>query len=88
MAKAKPKKTTIKAAGQKPVSFHPGGLHASLGVPQGQKIPAAKMAAAKAGQYGPKAAKQANMATGMLAAGRRTAASNRRGARRGGSSSR
>ena len=40
----------------------------------GQKIPASKLAAAKAGRYGPKAVKQANMATGMLAAGRRTAA--------------
>lgn len=70
------KKTTIGPSkkGQKPVSFQKGGLHRSLGVPQGQKIPASKMAAAKAGKYGPKAKKQANMATGMLAAGRRTAA--------------
>ena len=59
--------------GQKPVSFQKGGLHRSLGVPEGQKIPAAKMAAAKAGRYGPKANKQANFATGMLAAGRATA---------------
>lgn len=45
------RKTTIKPTkrGQKPVSFKPGGLHQSLGVPAGQKIPAAKMAAAKRG---------------------------------------
>lgn len=71
------KTTTIKGGGQKPVTFQRGGLHRSLGVPEGQKIPAAKMAAAKRGDYGPKAQRQANMATGMLAAGRRTAAANR-----------
>lgn len=42
-----------------------GGLHSSLGVPQGQKIPAAKLAAAAAGKYGPKAKKQAQMAKNM-----------------------
>ena len=63
--------------GQKAVSFQKGGLHRSVGVPQGQKIPASKMAAAKAGKYGPKAKKQAIMATGMLAKGRRTANKNR-----------
>jgi hypothetical protein len=72
------KKTTIKSPGKAPVTFEPGGLHRSLGVPEGQKIPADKMAAAKAGKYGPKAAKQANLATGMLAAGRKTAAKNRK----------
>ena len=36
------------------------------------------MAAAKAGKYRPKAQKQANLATGMLAAGRKTAAKNRK----------
>ena len=85
MAARKPaKRTTIKAAGKTPVSFKPGGLHESLGIPAGQKIPAAKMAAAARGDYGPKAAKQANLATGMLAAGRRTAASNRKGKASGG----
>jgi len=59
--------------GQSPVSFHKGGLHQSLGVPQGQKIPSGKMQSALAGSYGPKAKKQANFARGMLAAGRRTA---------------
>jgi hypothetical protein len=71
------KKQTIKSPGKKPISFSKGGLHRSVGVPQGQPIPAAKMAAAKAGKYGPLAAKQANMATGLLAAGRKTAAKNR-----------
>lgn len=72
------KKVTIKGkAGKKPVSFQAGGLHQSLGVPAGETIPAAKMAAAKAGKYGPKAKAQAVMATGMLAAGRKTAAKNR-----------
>jgi hypothetical protein len=72
-------KQTIKAPGKRPVSFQKGGLHQSVGVPQGQKIPAAKMAAAKAGKFGPKAVKQANFAAGMLAAGRKTAARNRKG---------
>jgi hypothetical protein len=72
------KKTTISSPGKKSVSFKPGGLHQSVGVPQGQKIPAAKMAAAKAGKFGPKAQKQANFAQGMLAAGRKTAAKNRK----------
>jgi hypothetical protein len=67
-------KVTIKGGkGQKPVTFAKGGLHRSLGVPQGQKIPPSKMAAAKAGKYGARAQKQANFAAGMLAAGRRTA---------------
>ena len=47
-------------------------------MPQGQKIPAAKMAAAKAGKMGPLAQKQANLASGMLAAGRKTATKNAR----------
>lgn len=77
MAAKKPGKTVIKGkAGAKPVAFKPGGLHESLGVPKDQKIPPAKMAAAKAGKFGPKAARQASMATGMLAAGRKTAARN------------
>ena len=80
MAAAKGKKTTIKgAAGKAPVTFQKGGLHKSLGVPADQTIPAAKMAAAKAGDYGPKAKAQAVLATGMLAAGRKTAAKNRKG---------
>ena len=74
--KRKSKTVTIGPSkkGQKAVTFQKGGLHRSTGTPMGQKIPASKLAAAKAGRYGPKAVKQANMATGMLAAGRRTAA--------------
>lgn len=76
-------KATIKSPGRKPVSFTKGGLHKSTGTPQGQKIPAAKMAAAAAGKLGPKAKKQAVMAKGMLAAGRKTAASNRTSSKKG-----
>lgn len=72
-------KTTIKGAkGEAPVSFQKGGLHQSLGVPQGQTIPPGKMAAAARGEYGPKAKAQAALAQGMLARGRQTAAANRR----------
>jgi hypothetical protein len=78
-AKKTGKQTISGGAGKKPVTFQKGGLHSSVGVPQGQKIPAAKMAAAKAGKFGPKAVKQANFAAGMLAAGRKTAARNRKG---------
>jgi hypothetical protein len=79
MAARKAKTQTIKAPGKAPVKFKKGGLHESVGVPQGEKIPAAKMAAAKAGKFGPKAAKQANFAQGMLKAGRKTAAKGRKG---------
>lgn len=41
---------------------HPGALHKQLGVPAGKKIPAKKMAAARAGKEGPLAAKRANLA--------------------------
>jgi len=69
------KKTIMKGSGGRaPVKMKPGGLHESLGVPKDQPIPAAKMAEAKAGKHGPLAQKQANMATGMLAKGRKTAA--------------
>lgn len=44
------------------IKFRPGGLHRSLGVPQGQPIPPAKVAAAAAGDDGPKAQKQALLA--------------------------
>ena len=40
---------------------HPGALHRELGVPQGEKIPAKKLAAAKHSDD-PKIAKQANLA--------------------------
>jgi hypothetical protein len=60
-------KVTLKAKpGQKKITYTKGGLHASLGVPQGKKIPAGKMAAAKAGKYGAKAKKEALFAQNVL----------------------
>ncbi len=67
----------MRAKGKKPVTFQKGGLHKTTGTPMGEKIPASKMRKAKAGGYGPKGKKQAVMATGMLAKGRRTAAKGR-----------
>jgi len=40
----------------------PGQLHRDLGVPQGEKIPTSKLAAARAGRYGKKTAQRANLA--------------------------
>jgi hypothetical protein len=71
------KKTTIKAPGKDPISFKPGGLHESLGVPKDKPIPAKAMQDAVSGKKGPKAQKQAVMAKGLLASGRKTAAKNR-----------
>lgn len=39
-----------------------GGLHRSVHVPAGEKIPQSKLNAASRGDYGPKAQKQANLA--------------------------
>jgi hypothetical protein len=77
MAAAKKKTTTMKSPGKAPITFEKGGLHRALGVPEGQKIPAKKVAAAARGDFGPKAAKQANMAQNVLKQGRKTAAKNR-----------
>jgi len=65
---AMPKKRTIGPSkpGQKPITFQPGGLHKSTGTPMGQPIPAAKKEAAAAGEYGPKAQRQANFAKNVL----------------------
>lgn len=52
--------------GQKPITFKKGGLHASTGVKPGQKIPAAKHAAAKAGKFGKKAQKQEDFYENVL----------------------
>ena len=83
----------IKSPGKKPISFQKGGLHQSLGVPQGQPIPAAKMQQALSGKAGPNAQKQAQFAKNVLGKGQKTAAANRasapsrkgstRGARKG-----
>lgn len=77
MAAARKKTQKISSPGKKPITFEKGGLHRSLGVPQGEKIPAKKVAAAAKGAYGPKAAKQAQFAQGVLKQGRKTAAKSR-----------
>ena len=64
-------------AGQKPLKFKKGGLHASLGVPQGKKIPSGKMSAALSGKYGPLAKKRASFAKNVLSKGRKTASRGR-----------
>ncbi len=69
----------IREKDKKPISFKKGGLHQQLGVPQGEKIPASKMAAAKEGRYGKLAKKRAVFATGLLKAGRETAMRKRKG---------
>jgi hypothetical protein len=56
----------LKKPGKKPIAFKKGGLHATLGVAQGKKIPAAKMSAALAGKHGAKAKKQAEFARNVL----------------------
>lgn len=80
MAKGSGKKT-IRAAGKKPISFQPGGLHASLSVPAGKPIPAGKMRAALNGRAGPKAAAQARFAVNVL--GTKKPSGVKKGARRG-----
>lgn len=57
-----------KKKGQKAIAFKKGGLHASLGVAQDNKIPVSKMRAALRGDYGPKAQKQARFAKNVLKA--------------------
>lgn len=59
--------------GQTPLKFKKGGLHASLGVPQGKKIPEHLIAEAIAGSHGPKAQKQARFYRQVLKKGQRTA---------------
>jgi hypothetical protein len=51
---------------QKPLKFHKGGLHTSLNVPQGDKIPSSKFQAALSGKYGGKAKKQADFKKNVL----------------------
>jgi hypothetical protein len=60
------KTETIHKSGEKPIKFHPGALHAELGVKQGEKIPASKMQAALSGKKGPLAEKRANFARNVL----------------------
>lgn len=55
-----------KKEGQKPITYHPGGLHASTGTPQDKKIPQSKFERALAGGFGPKARRQALMAKNIF----------------------
>lgn len=73
VAVAAKKTVTIHSAGKKPIRFKKGALHTQLGVPQGQKIPTGKMAAAAAGKNGPLAKRRAKFAQEVLAKGRKTA---------------
>ncbi len=57
---------SVEAPGKKPMFFKKGGLHRSIGVPDSQKIPAAKRIAALKGKFGEKAKKQANFAKNVL----------------------
>jgi len=59
-------KETISKKGEKPITFHAGGLHQTLGVPQGTKIPKEKMQQALNGLYGTKAKKEAEFAKNVL----------------------
>lgn len=52
--------------GEKTIKFHKGGLHQSLGVAQGKKIPSNLMEAAIEGKKGAKAKKQAEFAKNVL----------------------
>ena len=53
------------------ISFKKGGLHQTTGTPMGQPIPAAKLAAAKAGKYGALGVKQADLASTLEGMGSR-----------------
>jgi hypothetical protein len=57
--------------GQKPIRFKKGALRSQLGVKKGQKIPASKMSAARAGRYGKLAQKRARFKQNVLTGGRR-----------------
>lgn len=71
-------KVRLKKKGKKTITFTRGGLHATTGTPEGKTIPAEKMQKALAGDYGEKGRKQAVMAKGLLAKGRKTAVANKR----------
>mgnify|MGYP000193226151 CR=1 FL=1 len=57
---------TIHKTGEKPITFEKNGLHKSLNIPAGEKIPAAKKEAALRGAYGPAAKKKALFAKNVL----------------------
>lgn len=56
----------IRKKGKKPIAFKKGGLHETLGVPKDQEIPDSKMREAMAGNYGPKAKRQAQFKMNVL----------------------
>lgn len=66
MQKLKIKTIEPKKKGQKKIKFKVGGLHKSLHVKEGEKIPASKRAAALTGEYGKKAKAQALFAKNVL----------------------
>jgi hypothetical protein len=74
----KSNKIVLRSKGKKPIVMNKGGLHRSLGVPEGENIPQGLMAGALSGRYGSKAKKQAVAAKGVLAKGRRTAMAHRK----------
>jgi len=62
---------------QKAFSAHPGKLHRKLGVPEGEKIPAEKLASA-AGSKDPSVRRMASLAkTGKRFAGKRNKSRNK-----------
>lgn len=63
-------KIKITSTGKKPIEFQKGGLHESTGTPAGDKIPAAKVAAAASGSLGPKAKRQALFMKNVLTGGK------------------
>lgn len=62
------KEVTIqpKEAGQKPLHFKEGGLHATTHTPMNEKIPKSKIQAALVGKYGNKGKKQAMFMKNVL----------------------
>jgi len=57
---------TIKEKGKPEITFQKGGLHKSLHVPLGEKIPSHLREAALRGLFGKKAEKQARFAKNVL----------------------
>lgn len=60
----------MKKQGKPTIKFREGTLHSQLHIPQDEKIPASKMAAARSGEYGALAAKRANFAKNVLTGGK------------------
>jgi hypothetical protein len=77
MAKGKGKMMTMEPTkkDEEPITFKAGGLHASTNTKAGEKIPAAKHAAAASGSLGKKAQKQENFYQNVLKKGSKKKAS-------------